>query len=801
MKQYYEIKSQYPNMILFFRLGDFYEIFDDDAIKTAPILGIVLTQRSGVYMCGVPYHAVNSYIKKLIEKGLKIAVCEQLKNIKSTKSIIKREVTKVITPGTVLDYNLLDPNKNNFLMSINVNKNTMLIACAVADISTGDFFTFETTLEFIKTEIFKYNPGEIIMSTNKKNKHILKFISNLKIPISNIDKSFFDIRAAKQIIKDVFNNDFLQNESKNIDIIRVCGALLYYVKKMQPQSIGIFSSIKHIITADCMYLDDITIKNLELFNQRLNGNAKNSLFTIMNSSKTSMGIRTLRQWLLRPLFNVSKIIDRQKIVNFFIKNHLIRNNVCEQFKTFPDIERIIAKICSGIANPNDLLLLKNSLKSINNIFKTLKFVENDIRFNLPKTRNIDVINKISYYLSDGAFNRSLKDGNIIKNGINTELDNLRIILIDAKTHISNLEIKEKTSTGINNLKIGYTSVFGYYIEVSKSNISFVPKHYIRKQTIANGERYITDELKILEEKILFTKEKILNIENDLFNTLNNEISFFTGDILRTSRIVAELDILLGFAMNALEYNYVCPNISNTKNIDIKNGRHPVIEKILKDGEFTSNDIVFNKSSRIILLTGPNMSGKSTYLRQTALIIIMAQMGSFVPAYSANIGLVDRIFTRIGAGDNIAYGESTFMVEMLETANILNQYSDRSLIILDEVGRGTSTFDGMSIAWAIIEFFSNSKKKINDNIKVFFTTHYFELTNLSKICKGVVNYKVNVKEWKGKIIFLHKIVKGKSDKSYGIHVAKIAGIPNEVIERSYKILDKFKNNTAIINNVQ
>jgi DNA mismatch repair protein MutS len=433
--------------------------------------------------------------------------------------------------------------------------------------------------------------------------------------------------------------------------------------------------------------------------------------------------------------------------------------------------------------------LKYSIETVNDISKIIKSIDG---LNISIPENIQVIDKISSHLFDEP-PVSLKDGNVIRNGVSTELDELRKISTDAKAYISNLETKERASAGINNLKIGYTSVFGYYIEISKSNVSLAPKHYTRKQTVATGERYVTEELKALEEKILSAQEKTLRLESDIFNTLRQEISLFAADILKTSQIVSEIDIFCGFAADALEYNYVCPVVSNGKELHIKDGRHPVVERILKNGEFTANDISFDEDSKIMILTGPNMAGKSTYLRQTALIVIMAQIGSFVPASSAEIGLVDRIFTRIGAGDNLAGGESTFMVEMAETANILNQYTENSLIILDEVGRGTSTYDGMSIAWAIIEFFADTKRKANAGAKILFATHYFELTGLSKTLKGVVNFSVDVKEWNGDVIFLHKIIEGSADKSYGIHVAKIAGIPHQVIERAYKILNKLETN--------
>ncbi|MDR3195392.1 MAG: DNA mismatch repair protein MutS [Endomicrobium sp.] len=793
MKQYYDIKNKYPGVILFFRLGDFYEMFGEDAAQAAPVLEVVLTKKAGVPMCGIPYHSVNSYIRKLITKGFRVAVCEQLEESGASKGIVKRGVTKVITPGTVLEDTLLESKENNFLMAVVFDEYAISAAFAAADISTGEFFTSETSLKLLDTEISKYNLGELVISSSAvKNKRIQDFATSVKVHISYVDDCFFDFENSKKTIVEHFGERaFKEIGLSQKEIFRACGALLSYIKEMQPQSVGIFSNIKYINNSDFMYLDAVAIKNLELVSSLASGKFENSLLSAIDSTKTPMGARTIRRWLTKPLLDVSKIENRQNAVKFFIEESAVRKDIVEKFKYVSDIERIIARTSSGTANPKDLSALKDSLKVINEISKILSGTKGLI-LNIPD--NIQIIEKISSYIVDEP-SVSLKDGNVVRNGVNSELDELRKISTDAKGFISNLEAKERESSGINNLKIGYTSVFGYYIEVSKFNATLAPKHYVRKQTVATGERYITDELKALEEKILSSQEKILRLESDIFNSLRQELSLYTSHILKTSRIISEIDVFCGFASNALEYNYVRPKISNTKNLSIKDGRHPVVERILKNGEFTANDVSFNEKSRIMILTGPNMSGKSTYLRQTALIVIMAQIGSFVPASQAEIGIVDRIFTRIGAGDNLAGGESTFMVEMAETANILNQYTQRSLIILDEVGRGTSTYDGMSIAWSIIEFFADVKRKANDGAKVLFATHYFELTGLSETLKGVVNFSVDVKEWNGDVIFLHKIIEGSADKSYGIHVAKIAGLPHQVIERAYKILNRLEANSA------
>jgi DNA mismatch repair protein MutS len=799
LKQYYRIKEKYCDMILFFRLGDFYEMFGEEAVKIAPIIGVVLTQRAGSPMCGVPCSSANTYIKKLLVNGFKIAICEQLGKSKRDDGIIKREVVKVITPGTIVEDALLESKENNFLMSIFFNETNMSIAYAVADVSTGEFITSETTLFGIETEILKYNPGEIIISeNNKKNKYISHFIYNFGIPISFIDNYIFNIEKIEKNIDIFLKNNKINFNSFNDEIICVCCALIYYINKMQPQSINIFSNINYVKKTDFMYLDATAIKNLELVNSSKN-DKKKTLFSVMNSTKTSMGMRTLRKWVLNPLFNSSKIIERQKIIKFFIKNIFILNNTCKKLKIISDIERIVAKISSCIATPKDMIGLKKSLKIINDILNDIKQIMN---IDYIVQENVKVIDKISYYLFDNS-SAFLKDGNVIKSGVNNELDKLRETSFDIKKYISDLETNERKINNINNLKIRYTSIFGYYIEVTKSNLHLVPKHYIRKQTVTSGERYITNELMNIEEKILLTKERIFKLENDIFNELNIWIFKFIPNILKVSNIISEIDILCGFATNALEYNYVCPNISNDLNLFIKNGRHPVVEKMTKKGEFIENDIIFDNNNRIMIITAPNMSGKSTYLRQTALIIIMAQIGSFVPATNAIIGLVDKIFTRIGAADNIINGESTFMVEMNETSNILKQYTEKSLIILDEVGRGTSTLDGISIAFSIIEFFIKSTKVSYKIVKILFATHYFELANMFNKFKCIVNYSIDVKEWCNDIIFLHKIIKKKNSKSYGIYVAKISGIPIEIINRAYEILSILETkgtNTVFLDNV-
>jgi len=794
MQQYLNIKAQYPDVILFFRLGDFYEMFGDDAIKAHPILEVILTKRQNVPMCGVPYHSVNNYIRKLVKAGFKIAICEQLEDPASVKGIVKRGVVRVVTPGTILEDNLLDSKQNNFLMSIILDDKEKNIAIAVCDISTGDFFTYRTLLSNLENEIIKYKPNEIIVSqkdsTNEKLQNVLHKFEILASPIKDI---YVDSSYCDSFIKKVLNVQSLShfNIADKSDIISAVGSIFVYIQENQPQTISILQNIKFIETNDFMVLDYVAIKNLEILRSLSSLKQEGSLLNAIDSTITPMGARLLRSWLVKPLLDILEITYRQNKTKLFVEKSSLKDEIRDDLKSVHDLDRIVSRIVSGGAHPKEMLSLKDSLIIINNIFKKLEsitYFDNRIDIN----NATEIINKIESYIEPET-PILLKDGNVIKSGISQELDEYRSLSKDAKKYISDLEVKEKEKTGISTLKIGYTSVFGYYIDVTKSNIHLVPKEYIRKQTLTNSERYITQELKTLEEKIISAQDKIIKLETEIYVSLRQEIATYANYILDLASKVAELDIFLSFADNAIKYNYCCPTISNNKNLVLKDARHPVVEQILKSGTFVANDITLNDTTdRVIIITGPNMSGKSTYLRQTALIVIMAQIGSFVPCSSAEIGIVDRIFTRIGAGDNLAGGESTFMVEMSETANILNQYTDRSLIILDEVGRGTSTYDGMSIAWAIIESFSDINIKKNNGAKVLFATHYFELTSLANN-NGIVNKSVDVKEWNGNVIFLHKIVDGAADKSYGIHVAKIAGLPYTVTRRAYEILKGLEKN--------
>jgi len=795
MQQYFTIKEQYPDVILFFRLGDFYEMFADDALKASPILEVILTKRQNMPMCGVPYHSANNYIRKLIKAGLKIAVCEQLEEPGSGKGIVKRGVVKVITPGTLLEDNLLDSKMNNYLMAVVFsNINCSSVSIAVSDISTGDFFAYETTIQNLENEIIKYKPGEIIIADSyMRDEKIKKILSRLNTVASSVKDIYSDSSYCENFIKKTLNINSLS--SFNIEtkpgVISAVGSILAYVQANQPQTLPILNNIRFLESGDYMILDGVAIKNLEILRSSTSLKQDGSLLSVMDTTVTPMGARLLRNWIIKPLLDIKEIEKRQNKIKTFIENEKIRTETAENLKAVSDLDRIAARIISGSANPKELLSLKDSINLIKEICPKLKEIKYFQDINLDIETKIS--EKIESYI-DSEAPVMIKDGNIIKTGVSPELDELRLLSKDAKKYISELEAKEKQATGINNLKIGYTSVFGYYIDITKSNISSVPANYIRKQTLTNSERYITQELKVLEEKIISAQDRTIKLETELFVQLRQELAQYAQHILSLSAMTAEIDIYISFAQNACDFNYVCPKMTHGKELVLKDARHPVVEQILKAGNFVANDIELNDSSkRIMILTGPNMSGKSTYLRQTALIVIMAQTGSFVPCSQAEIGIIDKIFTRIGAGDNLAAGESTFMVEMTETANILNQYTDRSLIILDEVGRGTSTYDGMSIAWAILEFFADTENKYNIGAKVLFATHYFELTSLVSENNGIINSSVSVKEWDGNVIFLHKIVEGSADKSYGIHVAKLAGVPHKVIKRAYQILHGLEKN--------
>lgn len=815
MKQYHDIKQKYKDCILMFRLGDFYEMFGEDAIKSSPILGVVLTKRQNVPMCGVPFHSVNNYIAKLLNYGFKVAICEQVEDPKLAKGIVRREVVRVITPGTIIEENLLDSKKNNFLTSINIVelKNTLYIGLASVDISTGDFLVtqFEDkNLSKTIDEIIHISPSEIVAKESQKEKisYIIKQYKDIHIEF--LEDWYFDISTAEEKIKQVYKifslETFGLDSSKNSVILSSIGGLLEYLDRTQKKALPKLKGIKFYSLESYMLLDSSCIRNLELVENLYDRTQKNTLLDVIDKTQTSLGARLLRKWLLKPLINIEEIKRRYLFVELFYNEDSVRQKIREKLRAINDIERITNRITTKNVNPKDLLALKESLAVIpeikNLIQQIIKTTSLDLEIKeYSEIVELDDLRQIVDLIEKGINPDApvdIKKGNIIKEGYNSSLDEIRNFYSSSKEWLLKYQDEQRQKTQIQSLKVGYTSVFGYYIEVTKSNLHLVPKEYIRKQTLKNAERFITQELKEFEDKILSSEERILQLEEFLFNQIVEQIAEFSDKLYEIGYKIALIDVFVNFAEIARRNNYKKPIIDNSYVIEIKKSRHPVLEQLLPLGNFIPNDVYLDGDEvKLIILTGPNMAGKSTYIRQIALCVILAQIGSFVPAEYARIGIVDRIFARIGAADYLAKGLSTFMVEMQETANILHNATDRSLIILDEIGRGTSTYDGISIAWSVIEFLVNKQNWQNKTHcpKTLFATHYFELTELENKYVGIKNYNVAVKEYKDEIIFLYKVQPGCSDKSYGIHVAKIAGLPQEVIKRSWLLL-KYLQDSAV-----
>ncbi|NVM04219.1 MAG: DNA mismatch repair protein MutS [Candidatus Helarchaeota archaeon] len=794
MEQYYKIKKRYKNCILLYRLGDFYESFDQDAEILSKELGIVLTRRGGNPLAGIPYHTLNKYLPVLVKKGHKVAICEQLEDPVPGK-LVKRDVIKIVTPGTITDDYLLHHKNNNFLMSL--VKEGQKIGIAFVDISTGEFnvsVIVEKEAEAsLLNLISQFNPSECILPVSLyENKEFLQKIEAefRDLYISPFENYHFYYQNAYEGLTKHFK--ILSLESFGIEKLKIsimaAGAALEYLKETQKAQISNIRKLSLFNSSNYMILDSSTLKNLEVFQNLTDSSHTGTLIEILDQTVTSMGGRLLRRWIQQPLLKIQDIKQRLNYVDELYKSVFARNDLREILQNFQDIERLLTKINYGSANARDLVILKKSLGLIpllNELNLEHAPLVKDIINNLKSFP--EIIELIDQSIKDDP-PTSIKEGGFIKSGYNTELDELRKISKSSKDWILDLENKEKINTGIKNLRIKYSKTIGYYIEITKTNIKLVPKRYIRKQTLKNVERYIIPELKELELKILSADEKIKNIEYELFQEIRYEIMKKTDDIQELSKKIAFLDLISTFAEVSKKNNYIKPEISNNDNliIDIKDGRHPVVEKLLEHEQFIPNDVYLDKKECIIILTGPNMAGKSTYIRQVALILILAQIGCFIPATSGKISVVDRIFSRIGAFDEITKMRSTFMVEMNETANILNNATDKSLVILDELGRGTATFDGLSIAWAVVEY-------IHDNLKckTLFATHYHQLCELENYMSRVVNYHISIKERGDEIIFLRKIKRGGSDRSFGIQVARLAGLPDEVIIRAKKILNKLE----------
>ncbi len=800
MEQYYQLKKKYKNCILLFRLGDFYESFDQDAEVLSKELGIVLTRRGGNPLAGIPYHTLNKYLPTLVKNGYKVAICEQLEDPVPGK-LVKRDVIRIVTPGTITEDFLLNHKVNNYLMSL--VKEGPKFGLAFVDISTGEFIVseivekkVEETEATILNLISQFNPSECILPfTLFENNEFLKKIKSefRDLHISPFENYHYYYQNAYDGLTKHFK--ILSLESFGIENLKeaiiAAGSALEYLKETQKAQISNIRKLSLHKSSDHMILDLSTLKNLEIFQNINDGSRKGTLIEILDQTVTSIGGRLLRRWLQQPLLKIPEINKRLNYVDELYKSLFIRNDLRELLQKFQDIERLITKINYGSANARDLIILKNSLELIP-LLKELNIKDTpligDIIINLQSFPEIIHLIEISIKDDPPA---SIKEGGFIKSGYNAELDKLRTTAKNSKNLILEFENKEKNNTGIKNLRIKYNKIIGYYVEITKSNLSSVPKRYVRKQTLKNVERFIIPELKELELEILSADDKIKNIEYELFQEIRNEIMGKTQKIQELAKNIAFLDLISTFAEISKKFNYIKPIISDDSVIDIKNGRHPVVEQLLEHEQFIPNDIYLDNENCIIILTGPNMAGKSTYIRQVALTLIMAQIGCFIPASSGKICVVDRIFSRIGAFDEITKMRSTFMVEMNETANILNNATNKSLVILDELGRGTATFDGLSIAWAVVEY-------IHDNLKckTLFATHYHQLCELENYMSRVVNYHISIKEHGDHIIFLRKIVRGGSDRSFGIQVARLAGLPDEIIIRAKKILNKLEDEDPV-----
>ena len=793
MKQYNEIKRKYPDACLLFRVGDFYETFGDDAVRASKILGITLTKRGAgsateTALAGFPHHSINTYLPKLVKAGLRVAICDQLEDPKTTKTIVKRGVTELVTPGVSMNDEVLNSKTNNFLASVYfANKS---IGISFLDVSTGEFLTAQGNAEYIDKLLQNFSPSEVLIPKNNKNE--FREIFGDDYHSFYLEDWIYKEDYAFEILTKHFQTVSLKGfgiEDLKEGII-ASGAILYYLSETQHNRVQHITSVQRIAEDAYVWMDRFTIRNLELYHS-YNPNAV-TLLDVIDKTLSPMGGRLLKRWLALPLKDSNKIQSRHQVVSYLKENQEVLQSMQQQIKQISDLERLISKIAAGKVSPREVVYLKESLDAIIPI-KTLalKSPQDAVRIIGDSLHSCDLLReKIKTTLNQDA-PVAVAKGNAIAKGISEELDELRAISTSGKEFLDGIEKRESELTGISSLKISFNNVFGYYIEVRNSHKDKVPSEWIRKQTLVNAERYITEELKEYETKILGAEEKIQKIESELFEQLVAWIATYIKPVQLNANLVAQLDCLCSFTQLAIENRYVCPELDETFELEIKNGRHPVIEKQLPVGmPYIANDVFLDRETQqLIMITGPNMSGKSAILRQTALIVLLAQMGSFVPADSVRMGAVDKIFTRVGASDNISMGESTFMVEMNETASILNNISDRSLVLLDEIGRGTSTYDGISIAWAIAEFLHEHPSRP----KTLFATHYHELNEMNESLPRIQNYNVSVKELKDTVLFIRKLVKGGSAHSFGIHVAKMAGMPQIVILKAQKLLKKLEKN--------
>ncbi|GBD91700.1 DNA mismatch repair protein MutS [bacterium BMS3Abin04] len=797
MVQYNKVKKDYPDTIVLFRVGDFFETFQEDAKTASKVLGITLTKRSNgkagnVPLAGFPHHAIDTYLPKLVKAGYRVAVCEQVENPKFAKGIVKRDVVEVVTPGVAFSDKLLDHTKNNYLASIYINKE--IAGISFTDVSTGEFFCYQIPVNDIQNQLGLITPSEILIPKNQKHSLepiIGKFSSAIRI--TKIDEWVFNQEYATDLLLTHFNTKTLKGfgiENLEQGII-AAGAILNYLKDTQKANLSHIIKLSKYNPSDFMLLDPATKRNLEITFTIQEGTREGTLISILDKTNTPMGSRLLKRWVSAPLIKLEPILQRQQGVEELYKNKVVRNNLQNELKEIGDLERIISKVCTGRANPRELNYLKSSLKKIPLLKQLLDQLSSDI---INKINNRlgdldEIVELIEIAITDDP-PLSLNDGGVIRSGFSDELDEIRDLSKNAKNWIADLQRTERERSNIPSLKVSYNKVFGYYIEISNAHKNKIPENYIRKQTLVNSERFITPELKEYEDKILNAEEKIYDLEYQLFNEIRKKVAGKAEIIQENAKLIAMLDCYNSFAECAEQYNYAKPVVDNSNKIYITEGRHPVVERILNPGEkFTPNNCALDKDeTQIVILTGPNMAGKSVYLRQIGLIVLLAQIGSFVPAKEAQIGIVDKIFTRVGASDNISAGESTFLVEMQEAANILNNATRKSLILLDEIGRGTSTFDGISIAWAITEYLHENPEVA---AKTLFATHYHELNEMSTIFPRIKNFKVEVREYGDKVIFLHKVSSGGADHSYGIQVGQMAGLPMVVTNRAKEILENLE----------
>ncbi|HMA62907.1 MAG TPA: DNA mismatch repair protein MutS [bacterium] len=792
MRQFFSVKAQYPDAIVLFRMGDFYETFEEDAKKTARILNINLTKRkngkaSSVPLAGFPYHSLNNYLHKLLNAGYKVAICEQVEDPKKAKTVVKREVVEVVTPGTAMSGKYLENNKNNYLISVQFHRKDAGISAI--DVSTGEFILTEVHKDRVKEKVMAFGPSEIICPEKYKDE-IYELFSRTVLRITPLPDWMYEYDEAYQRLTEHFEVSNLKGfgcENAGLGI-GSAGAILNYLQENYQNNLSHIPKIQWESDDDILGLDEFTQKNLEITRTMQGGSKEGTLLNVINETVSPMGSRLLKKWLIRPLRRISEINSRLDKVGFYFQDREERSRIREILKECGDIERLLAKLSADRANAKDISLLGYSLKLLPDIVANIK---NEAIFE-DIMEQVDFLEEAIELIDESLKDEedlpvSIREGGFIADGYNEQLDEYRSLVKNSKDWIAQMQKTERENLDISSLKVGYNKVHGYYIEVTKTHTDKVPDNYIRKQTLVNSERYITEDLKEYEEKLLSAEDKIGDLEYELFQEIREKLLVHIEAIQKDAAAVAQLDVFSSLAELAEEKDYCKPEVKNDTEIRIKEGRHPVVEDLMPAGEkFVTNDLhIDNLRKQIFIITGPNMSGKSTYLRQIGLIVLMAQMGSFVPASKAIIGVVDKIFTRVGASDNLAAGESTFMTEMIEAANILNNATNQSLVLLDEIGRGTSTYDGMALAWAITEYLHNNDKTA---AKTLFATHYHELTELEKILPRVINYNVSVKEYGDEIVFMRKVVPGACDQSYGVHVARMAGLPKKIIHRSNEILN-------------